>query len=348
MRDRNLDIYRGGIMIYITCFCHLMWWEGVNVGIFERGWVSGIFFAMVTVFYLVGASYSLSSKKTYWEYVKGRVKRVVIPYWKYALCCLPAVLYIYWKHGLIISLDGVVSYVFFNPPVENRIFDHIWFISPYILISLCLPFCASFIRRYKPPFVFWGIVLILSQLFKSYYPDLLQTVVIYLFFTIWGLYYTKRLGWQNVVCVVVAVGYVVYAFGIEKRPFDLQANKFPPNLLFLAYGLTILGIGGSYMKKGLVLLYDKFRIVRYYIDIYSKEGYEIYLVHAFSTLLLGGFKRALGLNQIIAEHLSLQLIYIVIGFLFLLNVNIYILRLYNYIWSLIDRIFRTVFPIWKL
>ena len=348
MRDRNLDIYRGGIMIYITCFCHLMWWEGVNVSIFERGWVSGIFFAMVTVFYLVGASYSLSSKKTYWEYVKGRVKRVVIPYWKYALCCLPAVLYIYWKHGLIISLDGVVSYVFFNPPVENRIFDHIWFISPYILISLCLPFCASFIRRYKPPFVFWGIVLILSQLFKSYYPDLLQTVVIYLFFTIWGLYYTKRLGWQNVVCVVVAVGYVVYAFGIEKRPFDLQANKFPPNLLFLAYGLTILGIGGSYMKKGLVLLYDKFRIVRYYIDIYSKEGYEIYLVHAFSTLLLGGFKRALGLNQIIAEHLSLQLIYIVIGFLFLLNVNIYILRLYNYIWSLIDRIFRTVFPTWKL
>lgn len=130
-------------------------------------------------------------EKTYWEYVKGRVKRVVIPYWKYALCCLPAVLYIYWKHGLIISLDGVVSYVFFNPPVENRIFDHIWFISPYILISLCLPFCASFIRRYKPPFVFWGIVLILSQLFKSYYPDLLQTVVIYLFLR-YGDYIMQR------------------------------------------------------------------------------------------------------------------------------------------------------------
>ena len=44
------------------------------------------------------------------------------------------------------------------------------------------------------------------------------------------------------------------------------------------------------MKKGLVFLYDKFRIVRYYIDIYSKDGYEIYLVHAYSTLLLGGLK----------------------------------------------------------
>lgn len=153
-----------------------------------------------------------------------------------------------------------------------------------------------------------------------------------------GLYYTKKLGWQNVVCVAVAISYVIYAFGIEKRPFDLQANKFPPNLLFLAYGLTILGIGGTYMKKGLVFLYDKFRIVRYYIDIYSKDGYEIYLVHAYSTLLLGGLTRTLGLDQIIAEHLFLQLIYVVVGFLFLLNVNIYVLRLYNYVWSFIDRI----------
>lgn len=118
-----------------------------------------------------------------------------------------------------------------------------------------------------------------------------------------------------------------------------------PIYYLISYCLVVLGLGGSYMKKGIVALYDKSAIVRRYIDIYSREGYDIYFVHAFSTLLLGGFKRALGLNQIIAEHLSLQLIYIVIGFLFLLNVNIYILRLYNYIWSLIDRIFRTVFPL---
>ena len=60
MRDRNLDIYRGAIMIYITCFCHLIWWEGVKVGIFEGSWITGIFFAMATVFYIVGASFSLS------------------------------------------------------------------------------------------------------------------------------------------------------------------------------------------------------------------------------------------------------------------------------------------------
>lgn len=91
MRDRNLDIYRGAIMIYITCFCHLIWWEGVKVGIFEGSWITGIFFAMATVFYIVGASFSLSLEKPFRTYLKGRIKRVAIPYWKYALVCFPAV-----------------------------------------------------------------------------------------------------------------------------------------------------------------------------------------------------------------------------------------------------------------
>lgn len=74
MRDRNLDIYRGAIMIYITCFCHLIWWEGVKVGIFEGSWITGIFFAMATVFYIVGASFSLSLEKPFRTYLKGRIK----------------------------------------------------------------------------------------------------------------------------------------------------------------------------------------------------------------------------------------------------------------------------------
>ena len=175
--------------------------------------------------------------------------------------------------------------------------------------------------------------------FKAYYPELLQTVIVYLFFTIWGLYYKKKLGWQIVVCVIAAVGYLIYAFGVERVPFDLQANKFPPNLLFASYGMAVLGIGGIYMKKGLVFLYDRSAMVRRYINIYSNEGYEIYLVHPFTIILLGGIKRLLGLDPIIADHLYLQMVYIVSGFLFILCVNVYVLKTYNYIWSLVNRVF---------
>ena len=203
MRDRNLDIYRGAIMIYITCFCHLIWWEGVKVGIFEGSWITGIFFAMATVFYIVGASFSLSLEKPFRTYLKGRIKRVAIPYWKYALVCFPAVVYHYWKSGEIIPLNDFISYVFFTPTVEYRLFDHIWFIPPYLIISLCLPFLCRMIRRCNIPFILFSVVLVLLLLFKAYYPELLQTVIVYLFFTIWGLYYyKKKLGWQIVVCVI--------------------------------------------------------------------------------------------------------------------------------------------------
>ena len=80
-------------------------------------------------------------------------------------------------------------------------------------------------------------------------------------------------------------------------------------------------------------------MVRRYINIYSNEGYEIYLVHPFTIILLGGIKRLLGLDPIIADHLYLQMVYIVSGFLFILCVNVYVLKTYNYIWSLVNRVF---------
>ncbi len=331
-------------MIFITCFIHLMYWEGVSSGIFENKWVSVILIEMPIIFYIAGASYSLSVKKPYLEYVWSRIKRVAFPYWKYALFCLPIVLAFYWEQGRTFSLNDLLLYFFFTPLSVPRIFSHIWFILPYLCIGLCLPPLVGCIRRYGIPFVFFGAVLVLLQLFRSYYSELLQTVIVYMFFTIWGLYYKKELGWQNVLCIFVAMGYLIYAFAIEKVPFDMQANKFPPDLLFASYGMAVLGIGGIYMKKGLISFYNKFAVVRHYIDIYSKEGYEIYLIHPFTTLLLAGFKWILGLNQIIAKHWYLQVIYVIVGFLFLLCVNVYVLRAYNYIWSLVNRTFKAVFP----
>lgn len=76
MRDRNLDIYRGGIRIYITCFSHLVWWEGAKVGVFDRGWVSAALFSMAIIFYIAGASFSLTSEKPYWVYIRTRVKKL--------------------------------------------------------------------------------------------------------------------------------------------------------------------------------------------------------------------------------------------------------------------------------
>lgn len=157
------------------------------------------------------------------------------------------------------------------------------------------------------------------------------------------MYYKSKLGWQNVVCVIVAVGYLVYALFVREMPFDMQTHKFPPDLLFVSYCMVVLGVGGIYIEKALVALYNRFASVRHMIDFYSKEGYEIYLVHPFTTLLLAGIKHVLGLNPIIADHLYLKVLYVMGGFLFLMYVNVFVLRLYNFMWSFIYKSVKTVF-----
>lgn len=341
MRDRNLDIYRGAIMIYVTCFVHLMYWEGVSMGIFESERVSFILFEMPVIFYIVGASYSLSRKKPYWEYIRSRVKRVVIPYWKYALFCLPLALVYYHVEGKIISFTDLFLYVFFTPLSVPRIYSHIWFVLPYLLIACCLPPVYRCMHRFHIPFIAFCACWVL--LLKPYYPELVQIVLVYLFFTVWGMYYKSKLGWQNVVCVIVAVGYLVYALFVREMPFDMQTHKFPPDLLFVSYCMVVLGVGGIYIEKALVALYNRFASVRHMIDFYSKEGYEIYLVHPFTTLLLAGIKHVLGLNPIIADHLYLKVLYVMGGFLFLMYVNVFVLRLYNFMWSFIYKSVKTVF-----
>ena len=116
--------------------------------------------------------------KTVLGIYSNQSEKIVIPYWKYALFCFPAVLAYHWKHGGIIPLGDFVSYVLFTPPVEHRIFDHLWFLSPYLLISLCLPMLFKSICKYRIPFIVYGACLILLLLFKQYYPELIQTAIV--------------------------------------------------------------------------------------------------------------------------------------------------------------------------
>ena len=343
MRDTSLDVCRGAIMIYITCFVHLMYWEGVSAGIFQSSWLSAILIEMPMIFYLAGASYSLSSKKSYLEYVLSRIKRVAIPYWEYALFCFPVVIVFFLMKGHLFSYSDFLKYLLFTPPHVPRIFSHIWFVLPYLLVSLFFPLLFSGIQRFRIPFVLLYIGFGLLMVLDTGLPDIVRTIVAYLMFAVWGMYYGKDIRWQNVACLIFSVLYLGYAGFVEGRSFDMQLNKFPPNLLFVSYCMLVLVAGGGFMRKAVLSLYNRFAPVRKYIDIYAKDGYAIYLVHPFSTLLLYGIKYSLNLNGLIAGSWILKIMYIPAGFLFLLVVNLYVLKVYNILLSLFYKMIRRLF-----
>lgn len=249
----------------ITCFIHLMYWEGASVGIFTSKWVSVVLIEMPVIFYIAGASYALSSKKRYPQYVWSRIKRV--PFWP--------------------------------------------FYMPATLFLLCGHTC----------------------------PELVKMVIAYMLFTVWGMYYGKKIKWQNIACVTLSGLYLIYALFVEKLPFNMQVNKFPPNLLFVAYCFLVMGAGGWCMRKAAVVLYDSFAMVRKHIDIYAREGYAIYLIHPFSVILLRALKQAVGLDALLSENMLLKIMYIPVSFLFLLYLNVFILRVLSRSQSVFFRLY---------
>lgn len=339
MRDKELDICRGAIMIYITCFIHLMYWEGVSVGIFTSEWVSVVLIEMPVIFYIAGASYTLSSKKNYPKYIWSRIKRVVIPYWKYLLICLPGILIVDYIRGRVFSAGDAFSFLFFDPRPMSHLFSHTWFILPYLIISLCMPFLFKCISKYRVPFWPFYMVAALLLLWRHTCPELVKMVIVYTLFTAWGMYYGKEIGRQNIACITLSGLYLIYALLVEKLPFNMQVNKFPPNLLFMAYCFLVLGTGGRYMRKVAVVLYDSFAIIRKYIDIYARDGYAIYLIHPFSVILLRTLKQAVGLDALLSENMLLKIVYIPVGFLFLLYLNVFILQVLSQAQSILFRLY---------
>lgn len=287
--------------------------------------------------------YSLSPKKDYVGYLVGRVRRVAVPYWKYALLCLPLVVGYYVYTGRELSAADLLGYAFFTPPVVPRIFSHIWFVLPYLVISLFIPPVYKGIQRYSLPFVllFVGFFLLVGAGERFDMPGLVRTVVVYLLFAVWGMYYKRNSGWQVGVCVVLSLLCLGHGWMAEGRWPDLQVEKFPPSMLFVAYGVAVLGLAGGLMARAAVWTDRRWKEASRLIGIYSREGYSIYLIHPFSTLLLFGVRHVLGLNAVIAGSVWLKTAYVLFAFLFLLYTNLLLLRILRWLESRASRIIRT-------
>ncbi|WP_343101502.1 acyltransferase family protein [Romboutsia sp. MSSM.1001216sp_RTP31141st1_G3_RTP31141_220114] len=91
MRDEKLDIYRGLIMMYIIGFIHTLYWFP-NFGTKIK---SFFLFEMAVVFFITGASYSLSNKKSYGKYIISRIPRILIPYFIFII------LFNIFMHGIV-------------------------------------------------------------------------------------------------------------------------------------------------------------------------------------------------------------------------------------------------------
>lgn len=289
-RDANLDKYRAIVMAYIVCLIHLVYWADFG----SEPYRSFFLFEMPVIFFISGASYRLSTPKSYTAFVKGRIRRIIIPYYIWLLLSLPLsiILLQFGRWGIDAGLtegmsnselliSGIKKVAFFQRSQGLIPFDnHVWFIVPFFIIMLLAPMVSRLIINQRDIVV--SIVILLMIVFAGDYlynemqiknkaVEMINYVFAYLLFFIIGFAYKKaKLTHWHILFAILVIALSVIAMRMGIYPESIQLNKFPPTCCFVLYNFGVLLL--------LIYLFDHIRIPDWkWLGVYNKRGYTIYI-----------------------------------------------------------------------
>lgn len=280
-RDNQLDAYRALIMIYILCVVHATLWLGLG----SEPWQSIILIEMPVIFFISGAAMSLQTKrKTFKQTLVNRCRRLVVPYYVYLLFCIPiAAVYIFFyvKDPNLWQANKILRSFLFRETMPLPLFYHIWFILPYLIIFLLFWFEQRIADRVqRTPFMLTLLLLCGLSMLTDY--DLLREVAVYNIFFMAGYFYYRKCKPLLMILVIIGSILVIAALQLTHQGsfIPMQDNKFPPNLMFLFFGLASISV------LGLIFTYVRIpqnRIIRRWND----HGYTIYLWQNILIFTLG-------------------------------------------------------------
>ncbi len=279
-RDNNLDIYRGCSMIYITCILHNFY----GVQKIDTVLTSLLLITMPIVFYIAGASFSLATPKSYPQYLWRRTKRIVFPY--YILVALTT-LFFFVTQCLI---GGENIGTFFKTFVDNGYynifsgklyeFNHLWFIPTYLIIAIILPLLSYIKPRLNAVAIY--IICAINAILLIFFPN---DIICYGTFALAGLFYNqKQPANRYIIALIFAIAMIWCA--CNGYGFNMQANKFPPNIMFFAYSGVILSLFLPLIAR-LCRFFYRSKFLKHYIDMYARLGLSVYLYHFINVRIIG-------------------------------------------------------------
>ena len=315
--DENIATLRAFAMMHVLVIHSLFWpvrpelHSGSSI-------IRGLFlFEMPLFFFLTGACNN-SGKRGIVDFYLSRFQRIVPAYAVY--CIFGAILTFLTAIGTHGQYHGgIFHFCSVYPPPGSPVTDlpyltwALWFVPVYLSVILVLPLFQKIYHCCRQPFAsfpFAVCALILLALMFCSFPgrpqlgNICSYLVFYSFWSYLGFHYKKfdvRAPVRNkimVIPIVIACFAVATSFVcMEKKFADMQANKFPPNFVFLAYSI---GVGGLlYLFSCHLLRYLDFcrrvPILRWIFIQYSTHTYTIFLYHPLSFLFIKYLFGRLGL-----------------------------------------------------
>ncbi len=301
-RDVYLDDIRGCAMIWVM-FVHSLYWTGLFSS-FPISVIKSItLIEMLVFFFVIGAGTQMTTYKSYGTYVGKRLQRILIPYWIYAVSCVLFLLVyrmgiMHEQYGMMEIIRCLFSWLI---PIDRQQLGiscltwALWFVPVYCMCTILIPLLLWLKRG--DIYSLFGITLLFAVFAcrGMYYA---QMTMFYLIWIFCGMFYPeirqtyrmqkKKLMSCGLFISVAAAICMVLIHKVGGITLNMQSNKFPPNLMFLAYsvcGMSALMCLSSYIIK-IVEKIKKNTFLRRIFEEYSMHSMTIFLFHPFLFMIM--------------------------------------------------------------
>jgi peptidoglycan/LPS O-acetylase OafA/YrhL len=291
-RSQLIDSLRGFSMIVMVLTHATAYFPSDKVAFTLWNWSN--FAVPIFVFcsvYLFLKKY-LQHSFSFFSFLRKRFFRLLVPYYVFLGVFLIAL--------FLVSPEKVTPTYLWQSALVIGGVDINWLVLLFLEITLVLPF---FIWSYKRSRVlFW---LFFSVCLGSTFFLLFGTVPIYYKYIMWlpwslVLFFTgfyirfeekkKFLIWAFFVSVLL-FGLSYYLQVVQNDSTVLMHNKYPPNMLYLSFGVMVL-LALRFMEG--ILFGGKF--VRNIINFFSKYSYSLYFIHYTILIVVAAFIKQFQLN----------------------------------------------------
>ncbi len=292
-RDKTIDRLRALAMFQVIVV-HVLYW-GI---FFTNGYInllkSFLLFEMPLFFFVTGASNSFSKVQSYFGFVVKRFWRVLIPYWVFAVICAILSIAKFTFEGNMNLLRGIKVILSWLIPINRQMTSisyltwALWFIPVFLCVVLIIPILK---KLYASKYKVWYAFLLLTIFLITCGLKLgwVQNVAFYALWTYIGLFYsdikaavTLKQFRTGAVCVIGGIAVLILCC-LTGSTLDMQSNKFPPNLMFLAFSVVVMGmIVASLPIVDRAMVYmEKNKLFGKIIALYSQKSMTIFLYQVF-------------------------------------------------------------------
>lgn len=288
----GLDVVRGLLMAYVIIVIHGIYW----LRLAPLPHSSALLFEMPLIFMVSGAAYyygqvawtqSLAGgARNYFNYLVSRSVRILAPYFAYALVCALIVIYLRGHDASDTLRHWLDPYRIGGP--HNWLFLnwHLWFITPFLGVTILLPLLARLPIFGRVPLWAWAVIGSLIMLATDLLPlEPMRLPQMIVFYSLWALFgfglarapsrFSKRDLIVVLVLALAALGAALIVLDEQTTP-DMQANKFPPNAVFFLFSCAWVSaflIAAKFISESTI---EKLAANRF-LKPFIRSGYSIYL-----------------------------------------------------------------------